>query len=55
MVLLGEVFYNRGKSLNLSFEGGGMWFVSLIIVDGCHRVSMYHATLYLGNGSMAYK
>ena len=55
MVLLGEVFYNRGESLNLSFEGGGMWFVSLIIVDGCHRRNKYHATLCLRSGSIAYK
>ena len=32
MVLLGEVLYGSGKSLNLSLEGGGAWFVSLNIV-----------------------
>ena len=55
MVLLGEVFYDCGESLNLSFEGGGMWFVSLIIVGGHYRASKYHATLCLGSDSMAYK
>ena len=55
MVLLGEVFYGCGESLNLSFEGGGMWFVSLIIVGGHYRASKYHATLCLGSDSMAYK
>ena len=55
MVLLGEAFHNRGKSLNLSLEGGGTCFVSLIIVGGHHRASKYHATLCLGSGSVAYK
>ena len=55
MVLLGEVFYDCGESLNLSFEGGGMWFVSLIIVGGRYRASKYHATLCLGSDNMAYK
>ena len=55
MVLLGEAFYGHGESLNLSLEGSGMWFISLIIVDGHHRVSKYHAILCLGSGSMAYK
>ena len=55
MVFLGEAFYGYGESLNLSLEGSGTWFVSLIIVGGRHRVRKYHATLYLGSGSMAYK
>lgn len=49
------MFYGRSKSLNLSFEAGGTWFVSLIIVGGHHQASKYHATLCLGSGSMAYK
>ena len=55
MVLLGDAFYSSGKSLNLSLEGGGTWFVSLNIVSGCHRASEHHATLHLGSDSMAYK
>ena len=55
MVLLGEVFYGNGESLNLSLEGGGVWFVSLNIVGGCHRASKYDATLCLGSNSVAYK
>ena len=55
MVLLGEAFYGHGESLNLSLEGGGIWFISLIIVDGHHRASKYHAILCLGSDSMAYK
>ena len=39
MVLLGKAFHDRGESLNLSLEGGGMWFISLIIIGGRHRVS----------------
>ena len=53
MVLLGEVFYGCGESLNLSFKGNGTWLVSLIIVGGRHQASKYHATFCLGNGSMA--
>ena len=55
MILLGEAFYCRGKSLNLSFEGGGTSFVPLIVIGGRHQVSKYHMTLCLGNDSMAYK
>ena len=55
MVLLGEALYGSGENLNLSFEGSGVWFVSLNIVSGCHRVSKYHATLCMGSDSMAYK
>ena len=54
MVLLGEAFYGRNKSLILSLEGGFTWFV-LIVVGGRHQASKYHATLCLGSGSMAYK
>ena len=55
MVLLDEVLYGSDKSLNLSLERGGAWFVSLSIVSGRHRATKYHATLYLGSKSMAYK
>ena len=55
MVLLGKAFYGRNESLNLSLEGGGTWFVSLIIVGYLHRASKYRATLFLGSGSVAYK
>ena len=55
MVLLGEAFYSSNESLNLSLEGGGIWFVSLNIVGGRHRASEHHATICLGSGSMAYK
>ena len=55
MVLPGEAFYSCDKSLNLSFEGGGTWFIPLIIVCDRHRASKYHATLRLESGSMAYK
>ena len=54
MVLLGEAFYCSGESLDLSFEGGGEWFISLNIVGGCHGVSKHHATLGLGSNSMAF-
>ena len=36
MVLLGEMFYDRDESLNMSFEGGGTCFVPLIIVGDRH-------------------
>ena len=52
MVLLSKVFYSRGESLYLSFEGSNVWFISLVVV-GCHQTSKYHTTLCLGNGSMA--
>ena len=52
MVLLGEAFYGRGERLNLSLEGGGTWFVSLIIIDGRHRVSKYYTPFCLGSNSM---
>ena len=55
MVLLGEVLYGNGESLNLSLEGSYAWFVSLNIVGGRHQASKYHATLFLGSDSMAYK
>ena len=55
MVLLGKAFHGHNESLSLSLEGGGMQFVSLIIVSGRHRASKHHATLCLGSGSMAYK
>ena len=55
MVLLGKAFHSRDESLNLSLEGGSTWFIFLIIADGCHQASKYHATLFLGSGSMAYK
>ena len=55
MVLLGEMFYGRDESLNLSFKGDGTWFDPLIIVGGRYQASKYHATLCLGSGSMAYK
>ena len=55
MVLLGEVLHGRGKSLNLSLEGGCAWFVFLNIVGGRHRASKYHATLCSGSNIMAYK
>ena len=54
MVLLDEAFHSHGESLNLSFEGGSMQFVSLIIVGGRYRASKYHATVYL-RSDMAYK
>ena len=52
MVLLGKAFHGHGESLNLSLEGGGTWFVSLVIVGGSDRTSEYHITLCLGNGSI---
>ena len=55
MVLLSEAFYDSGESLNLSFKGGGAWFVFLNIVGGHHRASKHHAALCLGSDSMAYK
>ena len=55
MVLLGEAFYDGGKSLNLSIKGGGAWFVSLNNVGSRYRASKHHATLCLGSDSMAYK
>ena len=36
IVLLSEAFHGNDESLNLSLEGGGVWFVSLNIVGGCH-------------------
>ena len=54
MVLLGKAFYNCCEGLNLSLEGGGTWFVPLIVVGGRHRASKYHVTFCLGSGSMAY-
>ena len=53
MVLLGEAFHDCGESLNLSLEGGGMWFISLIIIGGRHRVSKYYTPFCLGSSSMA--
>ena len=55
MVLLSEAFHSGGKSLDLSYEGDGAWFVSLNIVSGRHRVSKHHAPLCLGSDSRAYK
>ena len=54
MVLLGEAFHGCNECLNLSIEGSGLRFISLVIVSGCHRPSKYHETLCLGSGSMAY-
>ena len=54
MVFLGEAFYGRGESLNLSFKGDGTWFVPLIVIGGRHRVSKYHVTFCSRSGSMAY-
>ena len=51
MVLFGEAFH--GESLNLSLEGSGTWFVSLVIVGGSHQASEYHTTLCSGGDSMA--
>ena len=42
-------------SLDLPLEGSDMRFISLSIVDDCHWVSKYHATLCLGSDSMACK
>ena len=53
MVLLDYAFHGRGKSRNLSFEGGGTWFISLVIVGGSHQANEYHTTFCPGNGSMA--
>ena len=50
VVLFGEAFHDCGLSLNLSFEGGGTWFVSLV-VGGSHRASEYHTALCSGSGS----
>ena len=44
MILLAEAFHCCCKSLNLSFKGGGAWFVPLMVIGGCHRASKYHAT-----------
>ena len=54
MVLLGKVFHDSGKSLNLSFKGSYTQFVSMNIVGGRHRASKYHATLCLRSDSIAY-
>ena len=55
MVLLEEALHGGNEGLNLPFEGGCAWFVSLNIVSGCHRASKYHASLCSGSDSMAYK
>ena len=55
MVLLSEALYSRGESLNLSFEGSWVWFVSLNAIGGCHRASKYNATLGPGSIRMAFK
>ena len=55
MVLFGEAFHDNSESLDLSLEGARAWFISLNVVSGCHRVSEYHATLYLGSDSAVYK
>ena len=51
VVFLSKVFYSRGDSLYLPFESSSVRFISLVVV-GCHRVSEYHTTLCLRNGSM---
>ena len=51
VVLLSEAFHGSGESLNLSFEGRCMWFVSLNVVGGRHQVRKYHATLLFGKRS----
>ena len=50
MILLGEAFHYSCEGLNLSFQGCGAWFVTLIVSDYCHRTSKYHATFCLGSG-----
>jgi len=49
MILLGEAFYYYYESLNLSFKGGGMWFIPLMVIGGRHRASKCR-----GSGSIAY-
>lgn len=53
MVLFGKAFHGHDESLNLSLEGDGTWFVSLVIVGSSHRASKYHTTFCPRSGSMA--
>ena len=49
MILLGEMFHCYCESLDLSLQGRGAQFVTLIVGGGCHRTSKYHATFCPGS------
>ncbi|KAM4082231.1 hypothetical protein ACJW30_11G155800 [Castanea mollissima] len=42
------MFYYDCKSLNLSLEGGGMWFVPLVVSGGCHLAKIFSIRVIRG-------
>ena len=50
MILLGETFHCCCESLDLSLQGRGAQFVTLIVGGSCHQTSKYHATFCSGSG-----
>ena len=53
LILFGETFHCSREGLDLPLQGSGSRFISLNVVGGHHQASKYHATLCLGNDSMA--